>query len=245
MTKRELGPSATGTTPREQRMAAAGRVAAGLMHEFRNVLAPIANLAYLLEQEADNPMRVRELAQRLAQLAQVRGRVLDRLRDFLRQDAERFPDDAVLDVAAAARDTVALCATLATSRTGDVVALRCDADEPLYVAGHGTELRTAIFELVLNAIEATPAGGTVRVRTFAQGDTVRLEVRDGGAGVPGGMADEVFDPFISTKAEPDAGLGLSAVWAIAQRHHGDVTIEAHPSGGTVVTLTLPRALAVR
>lgn len=245
MTKRELGPTATGSTPREQRLAAAGRVAAGLLHEFRNVLSPIANTAFLLEQQAGDPARVRELAQRIAQLAQVHGRVMDRLRDFLRQDAERFPEGNVVDLAAAARETVLLCTTLAAAQPGGRIEFSCDAPEALPVLGDAHDLRTAAFELVLNAMEAQPAGGVIRVRTWPEGPLACLEVYNGGSPVPEGMAEVVFDPFISTKGEPDAGLGLSAAWGIARRHGGDLSLGTYVSGGAVVTLTLPRQLNVR
>jgi signal transduction histidine kinase len=66
-----------------------------------------------------------------------------------------------------------------------------------------------------------------------------LEVRDDGPGVPEGVADAVFDPFISTKGEADAGLGLSAAWGIAQRHGGQLVVETVPSGGTAAILRLP------
>jgi signal transduction histidine kinase len=240
MTKRELGPTASGATSREQRLAAAGRVAAGLLHEFRNVLMPIANLAFILEQQADNPDKVRELARRLAQLAQVRGRVLDRLRDFIRQDTERFPDAASVNLAEAARETVALCTTLAASQANGGLRFTCEATETLPVAGKGSDLRTAIFELLLNAMAAMPAGGVVRVRVWGEGDRAFVEVRDEGEGIAAGMAEVAFDPFISTKAELDAGLGLSAAWGIARRHDGDLTLGTHVSGGSVAILSLPR-----
>ncbi len=240
MTKSELGATGSGVTPREQRLAAAGRVAAGLMHEFRNVLAPIANTAFLLEQQAENPAKVRELALRLTQLAHVRGRVLDRLRDFLRQDVERFPEGAIVDLAAAARETVTLCTTLAASQSERAYAFSCETPEALPVSGEGNDLRTAIFELLLNAMDAQPAGGAIRVRTWRDGDLACLEVRDAGPGVSEGMAEVAFDPFISTKEEPEAGLGLSAAWGIARRHGGDVTLGTYVSGGSVAMLRLPR-----
>lgn len=239
MTGRILGPTATGTTPREQRLAAAGRLAAGLMHEFRNVLAPITNLAFILERNADQPEKVRELAGRLSQLAQVRGRVLDRLRDFLRQDAERFPDTAVLDLSAAACETVALCGTLAASNFGGAVTITCDAPAPLPVQGDGHDLRSAIFEMVLNALEAQSEGGTIRVRVWADDGRAYVEVADTGPGLPSGMAESAFDPFITSKEEPDAGLGLSAAWGIARRHGGDLTIASRATGGTTVVLAVP------
>lgn len=240
MTPREMGPEATGVTPREQRLAAAGRVAAGLLHEFRNVLTPISNLAFLLEQQAEDPVRVRELSQRLSRLTQARGRVAELLRDFLRQDAARFPDASVVDLSAVARESVALCATLASSRAeAPAVRIECDATQPLRVPGDGTDLRTAVFELLLNALDALSGGGTVRVRTWAADGSALLEVRDDGPGVDPGIADAVFDPFISTKGEPDAGLGLSAAWGIARRHGGDLTLETAPAGGSTARLTLP------
>lgn len=239
-----MGPETTGVTPREQRMAAAGRVAAGLLHEFRNVLSPISNLAFLLEQQADDPAKVRELAQRMSRLMQVRPRVAERLRDFLRQDAVRFPDQSVVDVSAVARETMALAVTLAASRAeSPPVRLACDATETLRVRGDGADLRTAVFELLLNALDALPGGGAVRLHTWSAGGWALLEVRDDGPGVPERIADAVFDPFISSKGNPDAGLGLSAAWGIAQRHGGQLTVEAVPSGGTSAILMLPLSLS--
>ncbi|MHB1310849.1 MAG: sensor histidine kinase [Gemmatimonadaceae bacterium] len=240
MTKRELGPELTGTTPREQRLAAAGRVAAGLLHEFRNVLGPIGNLAFLMEQQAGNPERVRELAQRLGRLAQVRGRVADRLRDFLQQDAVRFPDDEIVDLSTVARETTALCTTLAVSRPGAApVHLSCDAGGLLPVRGEGSGLRTAALELILNALDASPQGGAVRVRTCRDGDMAVLEVHDDGPGVAGEAAETLFDPFVSTRDAPDAGLGLPAAWGIAKRHGGDVLLSPASGGGTLAALRVP------
>lgn len=239
-----MGPLVTGTTPREQRLAAAGRVAAALLHEFRNVLAPIANLAFVLERQADDPARVRELAQRLAALTQVRSRVADRLRDFVRQDAARFPEDATVDLAAVAREAVALCADLAAARSAEnTVPVTCDAPRPILLLGDAAELRTAVLELLLNALDAQPSGGSIEVRVTSADGIARLEVRDHGAGVAPGMAEHVFDPFISGREEPDAGLGLSAAWGVARRHDGDLTMGSDTAGGVYALLTLPMSPA--
>ncbi len=243
MSKREIGPSATGTTPREQRLAAAGRVAAGLLHEFRNVLGPIGNMAFILERQADDPERVRELARRLTQLTQAQGRVTDRLRDFLRQDAARFPEDAIVDLSEVARDTVALCATLAASRPDAApVRLTCEPGIALPVRGEGAELRAAVFELILNALEALPQGGTVRVRTRRDGDLGLIDVEDDGPGLSSSAAEALLDPFATTKDDPGAGLGLPAAWGIAKRHGGELVIGPGMAGGTLVTLHLPLSL---
>lgn len=240
MTRHELGPVSSGVTPREQRMAAAGRVAAGLLHDFNNTLGTISNLAFVLERVADNPEKVRELAQRLAELTQARGRVIQRVRDFIRQDAVRFPDESPVDLAAIAREAVVLSGPFALSRGGDAVRVECLMGEPVMVAGDVSDLRAAAFELVLNAIEASPPGGLVCVRTGVDGGQAVLEVQDTGAGLREGMAETAFDPFISGKEEPDVGLGLSAAWSIARRHGGNLTLEALRSGGVVALLSLPQ-----
>lgn len=236
-----MGPTATGDTPREQRLAAAGRVAAALLHEFRNVLAPVANLAFVLERQADDPAKVRELARRLGEMATVRSRVAERLRDFIRQDAARFPDDAVVDLAVIARDAVALCLPIASARPdGAAVRLSCDAPNTVLVSGDAAELRTAAVELILNALDAIPAAGTVSVEVRAEGNLSLLAVHDDGAGAPAGMAEMAFDPFISTKEKPDAGLGLSAAWGIARRHGGELSLVNNPSKGTTASLKISR-----
>lgn len=235
-----MEPALAGTTSREQRLAAAGRVAAGLLHEFRNVLNPIANLAFLIEQRADDADQVRELARRLADLAQVRGRVTERLREFMRQDAVRFPDDAVVDLSAVARETVALCRTLASSRrAAPPVSLVCEGAVALPVRGDGGELRGALLELILNALDAMPGAGSITVRSRSADGCAVVEVIDEGAGLPAGLAETAFDPFVTTKELPDAGLGLSAAWGVARRHGGDVELVAEATGATRAMLKVP------
>lgn len=241
MTRREPGPSYDGATPREQRLAAAGRVAAGLLHDVRNQLGTISNLAFVLERVADDPERVRDLAQRLSALTNAQSRVMQRLRDFVRQDVARFPDDAVVDLSAVARETVALCQGLAASNPAQgTLRFVCEAIEPVTVPGEGADLRAAVLELVLNAMEASPPSGTITVRTIWTSGAVRLEVRDEGPGFAEGMAQTACEPFISGKEEPDAGLGLSVVWSIARRHGGELLIETSAPGGATAALSFPR-----
>jgi signal transduction histidine kinase len=240
MMKREMGPLTTGATPREQRLAAAGRVAAALLHEWRNVLAPISNIAFVLEHQSSDPAKVQELARRLTELTRVQGRVAERLRDFVQQDAARFPDDADVDLSKAARDAVALCRGIADLRTNGGVALECALTEPLPVRGDATALRTAIYELILNSLDALPDGGVINVRTWETDGHALLEVRDNGRGLREGMADLVFDPFISSKEALDAGLGLSAAWGIVHRHEGELNLGTHADGGTSAVLKLRR-----
>lgn len=240
MTQREVGPTKSGVTPREQRLAAAGRVAAGLLHDFNNQLGTISNLAFVLGRVADDPAKVRELSERLGELTRVRGRVADRVRSFMRQDAQRFPDTAILDLAAVAREAMRMAQPFAEARGSRGAVRLVEGTLPsARVRGEGSELREAVFELLLNAIEASEAGQSIEVDTAVADGRAVLTVRDHGAGLREGMAEFGQDPFISSKQEPDAGLGLSAAWGTAQRHGGDVTLQADGAGTTVAALSLP------
>ncbi len=242
MTRREIGPAHDGATPREQRLAAAGRVAAGMLHDVRNQLGTISNLAFVLERVADDPERVRDLARRLSELSNTPTRVMQRLRDFVRQDVARFPDEAVVDLSAVARETVAMCRGLAASNPAQgTLRFACEASDVATVLGDGADLRFAVLELVLNAMEASPPNGRVVVRTVTRGDVVRLEVIDEGPGLPEGIAENAFDPFISGTEEPDAGLGLSAAWSIARRHGGELLVDASSPSGAIAALSFPRS----
>jgi signal transduction histidine kinase len=111
--------------------------------------------------------------------------------------------------------------------------------QPLSVRGEGAGLRTLVLELILNALDAIPNGGSVRVQTSRDGATAQLIVTDDGPGVAEGLADALFDPFVGSKSATESGLGLAAAWGIARRHGGELAIGRRNEGGTVATFRVP------
>jgi signal transduction histidine kinase len=116
------------------------------------------------------------------------------------------------------------------------------------VAGEEERLRQVLVNLTLNAIEATPDGGTVRVRCGpevgdpapgAPGPGVCVLIEDSGPGVPVAARDRIFEPFFTSKAK-GSGLGLSIVHAIVAQHGGSVEVDDAPGGGARFNLRLPR-----
>jgi len=116
------------------------------------------------------------------------------------------------------------------------------------VAGEEERLRQVLVNLMLNALEATPDGGQVRVRCQAEaaepgrgerGPSVVVSIEDSGAGVPAAVRDRIFEPFFTTKAR-GSGLGLSIVHAIVAQHGGTVSVDAAGGGGARFLLRLPR-----
>jgi len=110
------------------------------------------------------------------------------------------------------------------------------------VAGDPAELREAFTNLVLNAVDAMPGGGTLALRTQLTDGQVQVEVRDSGTGIPDHIREKIFDPFFTTKGPKGTGLGLSMAYGILQRHNGRITVESAEGRGTIFRLLFPAAV---
>jgi len=110
-------------------------------------------------------------------------------------------------------------------------------DSPLVVLGSPVMLGQVALNLVLNACEAQPGGGEVRVRAWRENGEVRVEIADRGPGVPAEASARIFEPFYSTKQS--TGLGLSICHSIVRRHDGELNVQDRPGGGAVFTMRLP------
>ncbi len=114
----------------------------------------------------------------------------------------------------------------------DLPRVSCDA----------SQIQQMILALSMNALEATPPGGTITLSAHVHEDgvSVVLKVADSGRGIPPEHLDKIFEPFFSTKDEvTQVGLGLSVVYGIVNRHHGSIDVESSPGSGTVFTIRLP------
>lgn len=135
--------------------------------------------------------------------------------------------------------------------TLDVARGRSGVDVEIHAPGEQVELdadaeqvERAVMNLVSNALKFTPAGGRVDIRVRDEGPTVSVSVSDTGVGIAPEHVDRLFDRFYRApsavrEAVPGTGLGLSIVRAIAERHHGSVTVDSRPGEGSTFTLRLP------
>ncbi|MEO8430970.1 MAG: ATP-binding protein [Acidobacteriota bacterium] len=126
------------------------------------------------------------------------------------------------------------------AQNGHALELDLEAGLPL-VPGRKADLRRAIQALLANAREASPPGHPIglRTRSVAEDGTVRLEIRDTGAGVLSGSEGRSFDPLFSTRGEKGRGIGLTVAVAVAAMHGGSCTLESTDGGGTAAVLALP------
>ena len=220
-----------------QRLDAVGRLAGGLSHDFNNILTAVSGSAELLRAEED-PVERGELLDEIV-AARDRGAALTRqLLAFARREVTQ---PRVLDLAEHVRGLERLLQRVA----GDRQRLRFELEPDCRVRVDPGQLEQALMNLVANARDAMPDGGscTVRVTRVSPADSgprVLLEVIDEGIGMSPDIATRAFEPFFTTKARGQGtGLGLASVHGMAEQSDGSARIVSTPAAGTNVTIDLP------
>ncbi len=216
-----------------QKLEAVGRLAGGVAHDFNNLLGVVTGYADLIVARLPDGDELRDYAAEITR-AGMRGADLTRsLLAFSRDQAVAAEDVDVRDVLS---DLGRLLERLVPGR----ILLRVDTgSQPAVVHVDVSRLGQVIVNLVVNAVDAMPSGGTLGVRLACDDDTIRLEVEDTGEGIPPDDLDRVFEPFYTTK-ESGSGLGLSTVHGIVEQAGGIVSIASDLGRGTLVTVRLPR-----
>ncbi|MBL9077603.1 MAG: response regulator [Planctomycetes bacterium] len=234
---------------RAQKLEAVGRLAGGVAHDFNNVLTVVVGCAENQIVELP-PGTARDDARLIVESAERAARLTRQLLAFSRQQVLA---PAAVDVGAVVDDLAALL-----RRTiGEHVELELDRGErPATALVDRGQLEQVVTNLVLNARDAMPRGGRVRItsRTVvldagftaqhgtAAGRYVRLAVGDNGVGMDAATCARAFEPFFTTKPQGrGTGLGLATVWGIARQSGGFVTIDSAPEVGTTVAVYLPAA----
>ncbi len=231
---------------RAERLASMGELAASLAHEIKNPLAGIDGAVQVMADEMPDTDSRKEIM--LEVLSQVRR--LDRtVRDLLAFARPGRPDVAPCDLHQVLDRTLLLVAEDPKAKHVRVVR-DYRADIPRLEAD-GKQLGQVFLNLVLNAIQAMPGGGQVRIRTELQGmgggngagplpagPVVEVEIADTGPGIPPHLLEEIFKPFVTTKHR-GTGLGLSVSRRIVEEHGGDISAQNQPGGGATFRIRLP------
>lgn len=229
-----------------ERMAAVGRLAAGVAHEINNPLAVIGEIAGYLEElleddpRAEDSETLKELTESMPKIIKQVKRcrsITFRLLSFARKSAAR---EEYADVNAAIEEIIpfvekdALLAKVQIQRIFDKAIPRVRMEE--------LQLQEIFINLISNAIQAAPNDGSghIWVKTQLIGSKVQVTVQDNGPGIEAEVADRLFDPFVTTKAPgKGTGLGLSICYAIVKRYDGEITVQTRPGEGAIFTVVLP------
>jgi len=223
-----------------EKLRAVGEMAAGIAHNFNNVLATILTRAQLLTQQLTDTASVRRGLTLIEQAAADGASLVRRLQQLAGGSA--ITERTWLDLNALVRDVVETTQPLwhdHTRREGRPVEVRVALAPLPRLLGRAAELREVFTNLLLNALEAMPQGGHITLRTSVEDSSVCLEVSDTGSGMTAEVRRRLFDPFFTTKGARGTGLGLSVSQAIIKGHHGSFTVESEPGHGTTFRITLP------
>jgi len=224
---------------RMETLRALGELASGAAHHLNNLLAIIVGRIQLLRFRGQAPdiRRPLEIVERAALDS---AEVVRRLRAFSR--SHPIPTVESVDLNEIAREVVELTRPRwrdEPQARGVGIEVVLDAGELPRVAGDAAALREVLVNLLLNAVEAMPQGGTVTIRTWAIGGWVHCSLSDTGVGMSAEVQGRAIEPFFTTKGVKSTGLGLSVNYGTVRQHGGDLSIESTEGRGTTMTFTLP------
>jgi two-component system, NtrC family, sensor histidine kinase HydH len=223
---------------RTERLAALGQLSAGLAHEIRNPLSTIKTSAEMLHKSVDADSAVsHELAGFISSEVDRTNALVTRFLDFARPlqlHLEKTEITEVIDeaVAEVEKHTPPLDVSIYKNYSPDIPPFLLDRQL----------MERVLYNLLLNAAQASPPKGSVTVKTRqlgdTPGDTVEISVIDRGAGVAAKDRESIFNPFFTTKSD-GVGLGLAIVSKIVDEHGGQITVESEPGAGSVFRVFLP------
>ena len=218
---------------RSERLAAVGTFVAGIVHETKNVLAGIGNYLTLLDRRfKDDPVREEVIAPMRRALDQ-----LDTLTLRMRELA-LTPRFTTTDLVEVLRHAIELVEHQGKEQG---ISFHCEFGSPVFLTkADGSLLGQVFLNLVLNAVQASPKDAEITISVNYDGSKALVSVRDQGSGFPEELLEEVFKPFVTTKAG-GTGLGLYISRSIVQRHGGELTLRNHPDGGALAEVTLAHA----
>lgn len=232
----------------QERLRALGQMASGIAHDINNALSPVALYTEsLLEKEANLSPRARDYLQTIQRAVEDVGETVSRMREFYRH---REPQLALAPVHL--NQTLKQVIDLTRARWSDmpqergfIIRLETHLAEDLPpLLGSESEIRDALTNLILNAVDAMPEGGGLKVRTGSTDAEsgsglpakVLVEVSDTGVGMDEETRRRCLEPFFTTKGERGTGLGLAMVYGMVQRHNAEIQIDSRPGQGTTVRL---------
>ncbi len=236
-----------------QKMEAIGRLTGGVAHDFNNLLTVIRGSAELLRKPGLSDEKRARYVEAIAETADRAALLTGQLLAFSRRQPLR-PEG--FDAGARVKDLQKIIGTT----VGPAIDVRVEVTEAgaASLQADPNQFETAILNMVINARDAMPSGGTITIATrkipgmpairghaAAQGEFVAVSVRDSGTGIEPGTMTRIFEPFFTTKeVNKGTGLGLSQVYGFAKQSGGDIDVDSVVGQGSTFTLYLPRVRAV-
>ena len=226
---------------RADKLRALGQLASGVAHDFNNSLAAILGRAQLILRRVEDEELIRSLGI-IVTAAEDAASTVRRIQTFARKSVATELE--LLDVGNLLRDAIEITRTrwqneaLAAGLNIDVV---LNAEHQSFTAGNASELREVFVNLIVNAVDAMPHGGTLKICCQRKDDRIKLRFADTGTGMKEEVRERIFEPFYTTKGVHGTGLGLAVSYGIIERHQGMISVESQLRKGTTFHIDLPFA----
>jgi PAS domain S-box-containing protein len=224
---------------RSEKLSALGQLAMGMAHDFTNLLQAILGHTQLIAHEP-SPERLHRGLATIEQAVRDGVETVGRIRRFARRDVDRRLE--AVDLRDVVRQTIEIVRPRWShgDLAGTPIVVRQRLGAVRGIQARAAELREALINLVLNAVDAMPKGGSMTLETRQDGDWVVLTITDSGGGIPPDVRRRIFEPFFTTK-DTGTGLGLSIVSGIVSSYGGTIDVDSEPGVGTTFTIRLPAA----
>lgn len=225
-----------------ERMKALGQMAAGVAHDLNNTLGAILGRAEFalgrLDSEPADVGKIRRDLEDVRKASLHGAATIRRIQEYTRIRKD-VPQSAV-DLNTVVRDAIEMTRPKWKDEgevNGTAIEVRVERGAIPRVAGNSHDLAQVVHNLIFNAVEAMPDGGTLSFRSWAEDDSICLEVADSGVGMDENCRRRLFEPFFTTK-QSGQGLGMSIVYGIISRHHGEILVDSAPGQGTTFQVRL-------
>ncbi|MBI5167649.1 MAG: response regulator [candidate division NC10 bacterium] len=222
-----------------EKLAAIGTLASGIAHDFNNLLATISLRTQLLQRRIQDE-ELRSWLSIIERTAWDGVETVRRLREFTKS----APDESFMDVDLnqVAREVVQVTQARwkdEAESQGIKIDVQLDLGLTNPIEGRASELRDVLTNMIFNAIDAMPHGGTIIIKTWGNEDQAYISISDTGVGMTEEVKKRVFDPFFTTKGVKGTGLGLSVAYGIVSRHRGEILVDSQEGKGSTFTIRFP------
>lgn len=220
-----------------EKLSALGRLSASVAHEINNPLGAILTHLYLLKKDFSGDSSLKEPLNVIERQVDTIAELVDQLRTFSKPPRKNH---RLVDL----NNVVESVLTL-TGKNLQKKHIQVSVDlgkDPLVLAS-ADQMEEVFMNLLLNAQDAMPEGGTLKIRTTTDDGHVLACVTDTGKGIEPQIQDHIFEPFFTTKGENGTGLGLAISHSIIEEHNGEISVDSEVGQGTTFTLQLPSAQA--
>uniref|UniRef100_A0A7C6AF90 histidine kinase n=1 Tax=candidate division WOR-3 bacterium TaxID=2052148 RepID=A0A7C6AF90_UNCW3 len=220
-----------------EKLSALGRLAAGIAHEINNPLTAILINSHLIKEKAKGDTKLSEKLDMIIDETQRCAKIVSGLLEFSRQTP---PEMKLISINEIINKTLILFETVFLANNVKVE-ISLDKNLPQIMADE-SKIKQVLTNILLNAIDAMPNGGTLKIHSQLSPDNkfVEIEIEDSGVGIPKENLDRIFDPFFTTKKSKGTGLGLSISYGIIQQHNGSIEVNSEVNKGTKVKIKLPK-----